>query len=119
MDNFGNMGVNMGVTVRVISKGSEEVSENTAEKTASEQIKPVIIEKADEKDTAAEKENGSSFRYHKGYKPKTDYIRFGFGAVVAVGAVISAVMLLSLWAVKGFGGEEAALIAERIICEIG
>lgn len=116
MDYFGNMGVNMGVTVRIISKSKEE----TGEKAAAEEIESVTAEKPTENAaTAAEKEKVASFRYEKGYRAKTAYTRLGYGAVIVTGAVISAVMLLSLWAVKGFGTEEAAVIADRIICSIG
>ncbi|MGN0589183.1 MAG: hypothetical protein ACI4KO_06575 [Ruminiclostridium sp.] len=116
MDNFGNMGVNMGVTVRIISKGREE----TEEKAAAKEIKPVVTEKTGEKAASAtEKEKDAFLSYEKGYRTKKAYTRFGYGAVIVTGAVISAVMLLSLWAVKGFGDSEAALIADRIICSIG
>lgn len=116
MDNFVSMEVNMGVTVRVISKGREEASENRS----SGQEKPVGTEQtaADMPSESSEKDKPTPFRYDKGYKAKTTYTRFGFGAVIAVGAVISAVMLLSLWAVKDFGGEEVSALADRIICEI-
>ena len=116
MDYFGDMGVNMGVTVRIISKDKEE-----AEKRAvSEEIKPPVTEKnAEEAITAPEKEKEALPHYERGYRAKTAYTRFGVGAVAVAGAVISAAILLSLWGIKSFGGEEAAIIADRIICEIG
>ena len=116
MDNFGSMEVNMGVTVRVISKGGEEASENKTSK----QEEAVVTEQTavDIPSESGEKDKTLPFRYDKGYKAKTAYTRFGFGAVIAVGAVISAVMLLSFWAVKSFGSEEASALADRIICEI-
>ena len=115
MDNFGDMGVNMGVTVRVISK-EEEKGENKAYETA----KPVIAEKiAESLPEREDKENNPiPFRYEKGYRAKTAYTCLGFRAVIVTGAVLSAAMLLALWGVKGFCGEEGTLIADRIICEI-
>lgn len=106
----------MGVTVKIMSGGRENGSESNNENIREPEVfseKPVVVKNAAEKSETAEKI--PLFTAPVKVSPR----RLGFGAVITVQLILSALFFGALWIFSLTGGEEAADFIGRLIGMLG
>lgn len=109
----------MGVTVKILSGGRENSENSNAdnnESIAEREViseKPVVVKNASEKSETAEKI--PLFTVPVKASPR----RLGFGAVITVQLILSALCFGALWIFSLTGGEEASEFIGRLIGMMG
>lgn len=102
----------MGVTVKILSGGREKSSESNSESVAKPEVildKPLTVGDIAEKSETAEKLPLFTAPV------KVSQRRLGFGAVITVQLILSALCFGALWIFSLTGGEEASEFIGQLI----